>query len=83
MKADRTTKVLLLVIAVALWSNLLWRPKSVAAQDPTVGLIQNDVHDIKEMVKDIRNVSVCTYSVNGTAGVDKGCMLMRNQGASK
>jgi hypothetical protein len=47
--ADQTTKILLLAIAIGLWTNLavLWmRPVSIAAADADTTVIMRDLHAI-------------------------------------
>jgi hypothetical protein len=49
MMADRTTKALLLAIAVGLWLNVIahWvRPVPVSAQSDELSTIQHDLHSI-------------------------------------
>lgn len=66
MKSDRTTKVLLLLIALGLWVNALapmFRPAPVAAAHP-------DFEDMERVVKDIAHDVHSIY--NGTC-LNKMC----------
>jgi hypothetical protein len=54
MRIDRTTKVLLALIALGLWANAvspLWSPRPVAAQDQAQ--MEKDIHDIAH---DLHNI---------------------------
>lgn len=58
MKSDRTTKVLLLLIALGLWVNALapmFRPTPVVAARPDLDDIEKEVRDIAHDVHSIYN----------------------------
>jgi hypothetical protein len=46
---DKTTKILLALVAIGLWANIgvsLLKPTSVLAQNPDIATISHDVHAI-------------------------------------
>jgi hypothetical protein len=58
MKSDRTTKVLLLLIALGLWVNVLapmFRPAPVAAAHPDLDHMESVLDDIAHDVHSIYN----------------------------
>lgn len=55
---DRTTKILLIVIALGLWANAmmpLFRPHPVAAQANTLSSIDDHLDNIETTMKQIRS----------------------------
>jgi hypothetical protein len=53
MKPDKSTKIILIFIALGLWANAiapLWHSRSVFAQDSGVG---RDIHNISENIDKI------------------------------
>lgn len=67
MKADKTTKLLLALIAMGLWLNAiapLWHPVPAAAATPgpDIEQIENDVHEMADNVRSIAH-GLCTGAV--------------------